>query len=140
MCRVVYDVTFQFLLNMNLSMLYDDWSKESPPYAVKKLLPKVLSSDSEKRAQLKTYIGETGQKLCTRTAEHCCHILNEAHRKLEVSHHVFECAGHLPVPFRIMPIYKMPLNCTRVERESKEIFFQKKFCPSLHPGPRIQND
>ena len=88
----------------------------------------------------KTYIGETGQKLCTRTAEHRCHILNERHRKLEVSHHVFECAGHLPVPFRIMPIYKMPLNCTRIERESKEVFFQKKFCPSLHPGPRISNE
>ena len=85
----------------------------------------------------KTYIGETGQKLCTRTAEHRCHILNAAHRKLEVSHHVFECAGHLPIPFRIMPIFKMPLNCTRIERESKELFFQKKFCPSLHPGPRI---
>ena len=88
----------------------------------------------------KTYIGETGQKLCTRTAEHRCHIRNEAHRKLEVSHHVFECAGHLPVPFRIMPLYKMPLNCTRIERESKELFFQKKFCPSSHPGPRITND
>ena len=75
-----------------------------------------------------------------RTAEHRCHIRNEAHRKLEVSHHVFECAGHLPVPFRIMPLYKMPLNCTRIERESKELFFQKKFCPSLHPGPRITND
>ena len=87
----------------------------------------------------KTYIGETGQKLCTRTAEHRCHILNAAHRKLEVSHHVFECAGHLPIPFRIMPIYKMPLNCTRIERESKELFFQKKFCPSLHPGPRLNN-
>ena len=85
----------------------------------------------------KTYIGETGQKLCTRTAEHRCHILNETYRKLEVSHHVFECAGHLPIPFKIMPIYKMPLNCTRIERESKEFFFQKKFCPSLHPGPRI---
>ena len=83
-----------------------------------------------------TYIGETGQKLCTRTSEHRCHIMNEAYRKLEVSHHVFECAGHLPIPFRIMPIYKMPLNCTRIERESKELFFQKKFCPSLHPGPR----
>ena len=29
------------------------------------------------------------------------------------------------------------MNCTRIERESKEFFFQKKFCPSLHPGPRI---
>ena len=65
----------------------------------------------------KTYIGETGQKLCTRTAEHRCHIRNVAHRKLEVSHHVFECAGHLNIPFRIMPIFKMPLNCTRIERE-----------------------
>ena len=51
--KLYQNVTFQFLRNMNLSTLYDDWSKESPPYAVKKLLPKVLPSDSEKRARLK---------------------------------------------------------------------------------------
>ena len=81
----------------------------------------------------KTYIGETGQKLCTRTAEHRCHILNAAYRKLEVSHHVFECAGHLPIPFCIMPIFKMPLNCTQIERESKELFFQKKILSFFAP-------
>ena len=27
------------------------------------------------------------------------------------------------------------LNCSRIEREFKEAFFQKKFFPSLHPGP-----
>ena len=88
----------------------------------------------------KTYIGETGQKLCARASEHRCHILNKNYRALEVSHHVFECAGTLPIPFKIMPIYKMTLNCSRIERESKEFFFQKKFCPSLHPGPRITDD
>ena len=88
----------------------------------------------------KSYIGETGQKLCSRASEHRCHILNQRYRSLEVSHHIYECAGHLPIPFKIMPIFKMPLNCTRIERESKEFFFQKKFCPSLHPGPRIADD
>ena len=62
----------------------------------------------------KTYIGETGQKLCTRAAEHRCYILNNACRSLEVSHHVYEYAGHLLIPFRIMPISKIPLNCSRI--------------------------
>ena len=88
----------------------------------------------------KTYIGETGQKLCSRASEHRCHIRNKEYRSLEVSHHIFECAGHLSIPFKIMPIFKMPLNCTRIERECKEFFFQKKFCPSLHPGPRLTED
>ena len=88
----------------------------------------------------KSYIGETGQKLCSRASEHRCHIQNQRYRSLEVSHHIYESAGHLPIPFKIMPIFNMPLNCTRIERESKEFFFQKKFCPSLHPGPRITDD
>ena len=27
-----------------------------------------------------------------------------------------------------------------LERQSKELFFQKKFLPSLHPGPRSEED
>ena len=84
----------------------------------------------------RTYIGETGKGLRYRAGEHRTHINNSTYRKLEVSHHVHECAGHLAIPFRIVPFYKMPLNCTRLEREAKEFFFQRKFCPSLHPGPR----
>ena len=74
----------------------------------------------------KSYIGETGQKLYSRASEHCCHIRNKEYRSLEVSHHIFECAGHLSIPFKIMPIFKMPLNCTRIERECKEFFFPEE--------------
>ena len=34
----------------------------------------------------------------------------------------------------------MPLNCSKIEREAKEAFFQKNFFPSLHPGPVTQTD
>ena len=74
----------------------------------------------------KSYIGETGLILSHRTNLHRSHIRNSNWRQLEVSHHVNECAGHLEIPFKIMPFFKMPLNCTRIERESKELFFSKK--------------
>ena len=86
----------------------------------------------------RTYIGETGQMLCTRASEHRTHIMVQDYWKLEVSLHVWECAGHLSVPFLIMPIFKMNLNCSRIEREGKEFFLQKFLAPSLHPGPRLQ--
>ena len=88
----------------------------------------------------RTYIGETGKGFSYRAGEHRTHVNNPDYRRLEVSHHVHECAGHLAVPFRIAPFYKMPLNCSVLERQSKELFFQKKFLPSLHPGPRPEDN
>ena len=84
----------------------------------------------------RTYIGQTGKGFSYRAGEHRTHVNNPNYRRLEVSHHVSECAGHLAIPFKIAPFYKMPLNCSVLERETKELFFQKKFLPSLHPGPR----
>ena len=88
----------------------------------------------------RTYIGETGKGFSYRAGEHRTHINNPTYRKLEVSHHIHECAGHLAITFRAVPFFKMPLNCTVLERQSKELFFQKKFLPSLHPGPRSEED
>ena len=38
-------------------------------------------------------------------------------------------------------IYNGVMNdCSRIEREAKEAFFQKKFMPSLHPGTLTNED
>ena len=78
-----------------------------------------------------TYIGETGQHFHKRMDSHRLHINRQEYRKLAVSHHIFHCPGtqNLAIKFRTCPFFKMPLNCTRIEREAKEAFFQKKnFC------------
>ena len=88
----------------------------------------------------KSYIGETGEQLNKRACGHRTQVFNSSYRTLEVCHHIAECGGsdrEGPPPFSIAPFLKMPANCTRIEREGKEKFFQDKFCPSLHPGPRI---
>ena len=87
-----------------------------------------------------SYIGETGQPFNKRQDSHRLHINRQEQRKLAVSHHIFHCPGtqNLDIKFHTCPFYKMPLNCTRIERELKEAFFQKKFLPSLHPGPVIE--
>ena len=89
----------------------------------------------------KSYIGETGEQLNKRACGHRTQVFNPSYRALEVCHHIAECGGSNregPPPFRIAPFFKMPANCSRIEREGKEKFFQDKFCPSLHPGPRIE--
>ena len=84
-----------------------------------------------------TYIGETGQPFNKRLSSHRTHINRAEHRKLQVSEHIFQCPGtqSLDIKFKACPFYKMPLNCSRIEREAKEEYFQRKFLPSLHPGP-----
>ena len=86
------------------------------------------------------YIGETGQPFNKRMDSHRLHINRQEYRKLAVSNHIFNCPGtqNLAVKFRTCPFFKMPLNCSKIEREAKEAFFQKKFLPSLHPGPVIE--
>ena len=86
------------------------------------------------------YIGETGQPFNKRMDSHRLHINRAEYRKLAVSHHIFHCPGTqaLTIKFRTCPFFKMPLNCSKIEREAKEAFFQKKFLPSLHPGPMIE--
>ena len=88
-----------------------------------------------------TYIGETGQPFNKRQDSHRLHINRQEYRKLAVSHHIFHCPGtqNLDIKFRTCPFFKMPLNCSRIERKSKEAFFQKKFLPSLHPGPVVED-
>ena len=89
-----------------------------------------------------SYIGETGQPFNKRMDSHRLHINRQEYRKLAVSHHIFNCPGtqNLTIKFRTCPFFKMPLNCSRIEREGKEAFFQKKFLPSLHPGPLVEEE
>ena len=84
-----------------------------------------------------TYIGETGQHFNKRLSSHRTGINRSEHRKLQVSDHIYRCPGtqNLTIKFKAAPFFKMPLNCSRIEREFKEAFFQKKIFPSLHPGP-----
>ena len=87
------------------------------------------------------YIGETGQPFNKRMNTHRLHINRATYRNLVVSNHIFNCPGtqNLTIKFRTCPFFKMPLNCSRIEREAKEAFFQKKFMPTLHPGT-LTND
>ena len=71
------------------------------------------------------YIGETGKGFSYRAGEHRTYINNATYRRLDVSHHIHKCAGHVPIPFRIAPFYNMPLNCSVIERRTKELFFSK---------------
>ena len=89
-----------------------------------------------------TYIGEIGQQFNKRMSSHRTHINHAEHRKLQVSDHIFRCPGtqNLTIKFKTCPFFKMPLNCSKIEREAKEAFFQKKIFPSLHPGPVTQTD
>ena len=88
------------------------------------------------------YIGETGQPFNKRMNTHRLHINRATYRNLVVSNHIFNCPGtqNLTIKFRTCPFFKMPLNCSRIEREAKEAFFQKKFMPSLHPGTLTNED
>ena len=74
------------------------------------------------------YIGETGQPFNKRMDSHRVHINRQEYRKLAVSNHIFNCPGtqNLTVKFRTCPFFKMPLNCSKIEREAKEAFFQQK--------------
>ena len=82
-----------------------------------------------------TYIGETGQQFCKRMNSHRSHINRAEYRKLQVSDHIHRCPGTqtLDVKFKTCPFFKMPLNCSRIEREAKEAFFQKKIL-SISPS------
>ena len=84
-----------------------------------------------------TYIGETGQSFNKRMNSHRSSINRAENRRLQVSNHIFHCPGtqNLDIKFKTCPFFKMPLNCSRIEREAKEAYFQRKFLPSLHPGP-----
>ena len=79
----------------------------------------------------KTYIGHTTD-LRHRNSLHKNQILHAQYRKLQCSHHIFNC-NPSNRNFKIMPFFKLKLNCPENERESKENYFINIFKPSLNP-------
>lgn len=79
----------------------------------------------------KTYIGQTGDKLRNRVRVHRQHVNDSRYRILRVSQHIADCTTRVPA-FYITPFYKMGSGTTDIERECKELFFIKRFKPSLN--------
>ena len=76
------------------------------------------------------YIGRT-TCLKERLYTHKKCVLNEHYRNQNIYIHIFSCAGHLPVPFTIMPFYKVKRESIS-EMQIFEQYFREKFKPDLN--------
>ena len=76
------------------------------------------------------YIGRT-VCLRERLLHHKFCVLNERYRNCHLYKHIFACAGTLPIPFTIMPFYKVRRQ-THSEMQAYEEIFREKFKPDLN--------
>ena len=76
------------------------------------------------------YIGRT-VNLKERLYLHKFCVLNESSRNSYIYKHIFACAGHLKIPFTIMPFYKVKRQ-TLSEMQAIEEIFREKFKPDLN--------
>ena len=76
------------------------------------------------------YIGRT-TCLKDRLAGHRLGVTNKNYRTKKIYQHIFACAGHLEIPFTIMPFYKVKRE-TLSEMQIFEDHFIEKFKPDLN--------
>ena len=76
------------------------------------------------------YIGRT-TSLKERLAHHRFQVFNYAYRIQKLHKHIFACAGHLEIPFSIMPFYKVKRESIS-EMQIFEEHFREKFQPDLN--------
>ena len=75
------------------------------------------------------YIGETGDKLRSRTRVHRQGLTNNC--SIYVDRHIHTCAKSLSEKYRVIPFFKMKSN-SRTDRLEKEAHFISKFKPELN--------
>ena len=78
------------------------------------------------------YIGQT-VSLRNRVTNHKFNISNSEYRSQKVHKHIFDCAGHLKIPFAIVPFYQVKQK-TLIARLTIEDYFIRKFKPLLNSG------
>ena len=78
------------------------------------------------------YIGQT-TNLRNRVTDYKFKISNSEYRVQKVHKHIFDCAGHLEIPFTIVPFYQVKQN-SLIARLTIEDYFIRKFKPSLNAG------
>ena len=76
------------------------------------------------------YIGRT-TCLKDRLSGHITGVTNEHYRTQKIYKHIFSCAGHLEIPFTIMPFYKVKRE-TISEMQTFENHYIEKFKPDLN--------
>ena len=76
------------------------------------------------------YIGRT-VCLRERLAHHRFLVFNKNYRLQHLHKHIFSCAGHLEIPFTIMPFFKVKRE-TISEMQVVEDHFREKFKPDLN--------